>query len=290
MDPAGITPLSDRMTAPISVVIPAYNAERLLADAIQSVLAQSLSVAEIIVIADSCTDRTEQIAKELGATVLTHQGRSMAAGLNLGVEYSSQAWIALLDADDVWKEEKIELQWKAIQECPAAALVACDMFTVQDEKVTRLSDRELSERWDHTQSVEVGEHARFLEEVPGEFLPRFNIHTPTAILRRDVFSTVGCFDETLIFGQTLEFFARVLARFPLLFVERPLVDHRRHDDNHTRDPDAYRSVYISIIERMLKHPERYPAGTGEAYRARLKRDFHQFERGLWKEKIRQVIS
>ena len=288
VDSAGITSLTDRITAPISVVIPAYNAETFLADAIQSVHGQTLNVAEIIVVADSCSDRTEQIATKLGANVLTHHARNMAAGLNLGVRSSSQPWIALLDADDIWKEEKIELQWKMIQTRPEAGLVACDMFTVQGENVTHLSEQMLRERWDDIQYVEVGEHSYFVEKIPGRVLPSFTIPTPTAMLRRDVFSTAGFFDETLIFGQSLEFFARVLAHYPLLFVERPLVYHRRHADNHTRNLDAYRSMYISIINRMLQHPERYPPGTGEAYRASLKRDFHQFERGLLKQKRKAI--
>src|SRR5712691_9803637 len=111
------------MPAPISVVIPAYNAESFIAEAIQSVHAQTLKVAEIIVVADDCTDRTAQIAAELGATVLEQKRRNMAAGLNLGVNASTQPWIALLDADDFWDQNKIALQWKqwkAIQSCPAA--------------------------------------------------------------------------------------------------------------------------------------------------------------------------
>lgn len=288
MHPTGTTSPTDRIAVPISVVIPAYNAESFLADAIHSVQTQTVSVAEIIVIADSCTDRTEQVAANLGATVLTHQGRNMAKGLNIGVRSSSQPWIALLDADDVWKKEKIELQWQVIQVGPPAALVACDLFTVQGENVTALSDRILRERWDNIHLIEVGEHARFLENVPGKFLPRFNILTTTAMLRRDVFSKVGFFDETLTFGQTLEFFARVLARYALLFVELPLVYHRRHDDNHTRDLDAYRSMYISMINRMLKHPDQYPEGTGEEYRVKLKQEFHQFERGLLEQKQKAI--
>jgi glycosyltransferase involved in cell wall biosynthesis len=105
------------MLAPISVVIPAYNAETFIAEAIQSVHAQTLKVAEIIVVADDCTDRTAQIAAELGATVLEHNRRNMAVGLNLGVNAGTQPWIALLDADDFWDQNKIALQWKAIQSC-----------------------------------------------------------------------------------------------------------------------------------------------------------------------------
>lgn len=278
------TPVSNPGTAPISVVVPAYNAERFLGEAIRSAQAQTLKVAEIIVIADDCTDRTPQIAAELGAIVLEQKKRNMAAGLNLGVRASTQPWIALLDADDIWEKDKVARQWKAIEACPTAALVSCDHFSLQGQKAMPLSDGELRARWNDIESVEISEHCHFLENVHGAFLPRFNMQTTTAVLRHDVFSSVGFFDESLIFGQTLEFFARVVARYPMVFVERPLVYHRLHDRNHTRNLEAYWPLYISIINHMLRNPDRYPKGAGEAYRDRLKEQFHHFERALARRK------
>jgi glycosyltransferase involved in cell wall biosynthesis len=266
--------------APISVVIPALNAEAFLEEAIRSVHAQTLKVAEIIVIADDCTDRTPQIAAELGATVLEQKRRNMAAGLNMGVRASTQPWIALLDADDIWEKDKVALQWKVIEACPSAGLVSCDLISLRGQEATSLSDRILRARWNNIESAKIGEDCYFLEKVPGNFLPRFDMLTTTVMLRRDVFSTVGLFDENLLFGQTLEFFARVVARYPMVFVEKPLVYHRRHDRNHTRNLEAYWPMYISIINRMLKNPDLYPPRAGEAYRDRLKEQFHHFERDL----------
>jgi glycosyltransferase involved in cell wall biosynthesis len=266
--------------APISVVIPAYNAEDFLEEAIQSVRAQTLQPAEIIVIADDCTDRTPQIAADLGAIVLEQKRRNMAAGLNLGVNASSQPWIALLDADDIWHERKLALQWQAIQNWPAAALISCDRSTLVGKEVTPPSRRYMRERWMDLESLAVKDGCYYLEIVDGDFLPRAGIGTPTVMLRRDVFSTVGLFDESLLFGQTLEFFARVLARYPLAFVEQPLVYERRHERNHTNDIRAYWPVYVSIVDRMLKNPHLYPKGTGEAYREHLKQQFVHFERAL----------
>jgi glycosyltransferase involved in cell wall biosynthesis len=269
------------MIAPISVVIPAYNAEDFLEEAIRSVHAQTLQPAEIIVIADDCTDRTPQIAAELGAMVLEQQRRNMAAGLNLGVRASTQPWIALLDADDVWDKRKLAFQWKAIKNCPAAALISCDISILVDKKVTPFFPRrQVRERWKDLNSLTVNDNCHYLENVPGEFLPLFNMHTTTVMLRRDVFPSVGFFDEDLIFGQTLELFARVVARYPLAYVERPLVYHRRHDRNHTRNPGAFWPMYISIINRMLKNPDLYPKGAGKAYRERLKEQFYHFERAI----------
>src|SRR6266850_6035419 len=267
--------------APISVVIPAYNAEDFLEEAIRSVHAQTLQPAEIIVIADDCADRTPQIAAELGATVLEQKRRNMAAGLNLGVRASTQPWIALLDADDVWDKRKLALQWKAIKNCPAAALITCDISILVDKKVTPFFPRrQVRERWKDLNSLTVNDNCHYLENLPGEFLPLFSMHTTTVMLRRDVFPSVGFFDEDLIFGQTLELFARVVARYPLAYVERPLVYHRRHDRNHTRNPAAFWPMYISIINRMLKNPDLYPKGAGKAYRERLKEQFYHFERAI----------
>jgi len=267
-------------TAPISVVIPAYNAESFLEEAIRSVHAQTLPVAEIIVVADSCTDSTPQIAGEFGAIVLEHNGRCMAAGLNLGVKASTQPWIALLDSDDIWHEDKIARQWKAIEACPTVALVASDHFSLIGKKAAVLADSELRARWNDLEFIDVDECCRFLEKVPGDFLPRFDMLTTSVMLRRDVFASVGFFDENLIFGQTLEFFARVVARYPMVFVERPLAYHRLHDRNHTRNLESYWPVYIAIIDHMVKNPDLYPPRAGEAYRERFKEQFHHFERAL----------
>jgi len=276
-----VTSDAHRKTAPLSVIIPAYNAEAFLAEAILSVQNQTLKVAETIVVADDCADRTPQIAAELGAIVLQQNRRNMAAGLNLGIKASSQRWIALLDADDIWSKEKVALQWRAIEEYPSAALVAADSFSLQYGTTTHLSAATARKRWENIKSTERPDGIYFVEKVPGKFLPRFDLLTSSALLRRDVFSQVGFFDETLIFGQTLELFARVLARYPLAFVEVPLVYHRLHDRNHTRNIEAYWPMYISIIDRMLRDPQLYPERAGEAYRDRLKQQqFHLFERAL----------
>jgi glycosyltransferase involved in cell wall biosynthesis len=196
------------------------------------------------------------------------------------VKASSQPWIALLDADDLWDKRKLALQWKAIQRCPDAALISCDRSTLVGKEVTPPSRRYMRERWMDLESLTVNDDCYYLEIVDGEFLQRISIGTPTVILRRDVFSTVGLFDESLLFGQTLEFFARVLARYPLAFVAQPLVYERRHERNHTNNLQAYWPAYISIIDRMLKNPSLYPKGAGQAYRERLKEEFVHFERAI----------
>ena len=94
--------------APISVVIPAYNAEKFIQQAIESVHAQTLAVTELIVVADDCSDETESIAEALGATVIKVRARNISAARNAGIGAATQKWIAFLDADDFWTADKIE--------------------------------------------------------------------------------------------------------------------------------------------------------------------------------------
>ena len=210
----------------------------------------------------------------------------MAAGLNLGVKASSQPWIALLDADDVWDKRKLALQWKAIKNFPAAALISCDLSILIDRKVTPLSPGQMRDRWKSLERRTIKDHCCYLEKIHGDLLARLDLGTPTVMLRRDVFAHVGYFDEELIFLQALELFARVVAAYPMAHVEKPLVYYRRHDRNHSRNPEDYWSVYFSIVSRMLKHPDLYPAGAGRAYRERLKAQFHHFERTIASGKLK----
>ncbi|MDQ3806198.1 MAG: glycosyltransferase family 2 protein, partial [Acidobacteriota bacterium] len=114
--------------APISVIIPAYNAERFIAQTIESVHAQTLPVAEVIVVDDGSSDRTAEVARALRARVISQPNRGLSAARNAGLKAATQPWVALLDADDLWARSKIEHQWDAVRRCPAAGVVACGYY------------------------------------------------------------------------------------------------------------------------------------------------------------------
>ncbi len=94
----------------ISVVIPAYNAERFLPRCLASVFAQTLTAVEVIVVDDGSTDNTAQLAKQLGAKVVTRPNGGLGAARNTGIQNALGNWIALLDADDSWEPEKLARQ------------------------------------------------------------------------------------------------------------------------------------------------------------------------------------
>lgn len=113
-------------TVPISVVIPAYNREHLIGEAIDSINAQTLSVDEIIVVDNNCTDNTVKIAKHVGAKIISEKKQGVAAARNRGISVCNNDWIAFLDSDDVWKNEKICYQWNALKKFANVRIISCD--------------------------------------------------------------------------------------------------------------------------------------------------------------------
>ncbi len=244
--------------APVSAVIPAWNAEKFLPEAVRSVQAQSLPVSEIIVVDDGSDDRTAAVAGELGVRLLrqTHQG--VAAARNAGIRAAGQGWIAFLDADDIWEPEKIEQQWNALQKHPSAGMVSCDLCIVENGEV--LSPSSLDPR---NPDLDV----LYFPQIPHDFLACQMNYLPSGVLvRREAILSVGLFDESLHYNEDFECFLRVLARRPLVMVMRPLVRHRRHAGNASRNTLKMALSYSDVVRRMRRDPERYPPGAALACR------------------------
>jgi glycosyltransferase involved in cell wall biosynthesis len=271
------------VTAPVSAVIPARNAARFIKDAIESVRRQTLAVSELIVVADDCSDATAKIAKERGARVLEIKARNPSAGRNAGIRAASHDWIAFLDADDVWEANKIERQWKARVAFPDAAIIACDLCIVSDQGITKVSKKDIRER--HAKLTCEAIFARagtYFAEVDGSVLTAFPLFPPSVMLRRDVVELSGSWDESIRYGEGVEFFARALKDHSLIFVEEPLVCRRLRPDSLTSNVQQAWSSHISMVDKMLRCPGKYAPRAGLAHRELLKQMFVMYERALVK--------
>jgi len=112
----------------ISVIIPVFNGERFLGEAIKSALSQTLPPYEILVIDDGSTDGSAQLAESFGppVRVIRQENRGEAAARNRGIDAAQGDWIAFLDCDDVWKPEKLALQAALLS--PAVNCVHTNFF------------------------------------------------------------------------------------------------------------------------------------------------------------------
>jgi glycosyltransferase involved in cell wall biosynthesis len=101
---------------PISVIISVYNAELYLLEAINSVLNQSMPANEIIVINDGSTDNSIKILESFSGKIqlINRQNKGVSTSINEGLSHASEPWIAFIDADDIWQQNKLEIQYNYV--------------------------------------------------------------------------------------------------------------------------------------------------------------------------------
>ena len=198
----------------ISVVIPTYNRQRFIREAIRSVLYQTRSPAEIIICDDGSTDGTEEVVMSMASTVPVvykrQENQGPGAARNLGAASARGDWIAFLDDDDVWHPEKLAAQEDYVAAHPEVVFVYSH-FEFIDEASHPMP---MPTKWD-----ELG-------------LMIFDGNPPalpsTVLVKKDVFLEIGGFDVRLKHAEDWDLFVRIAERFPTHCVEQKLVKHRRH--------------------------------------------------------------
>ncbi|MCB1024386.1 MAG: glycosyltransferase family 2 protein [Acidobacteria bacterium] len=259
--------------ASISVVIPAYDRERFVGEAIESVLAQTMSVDEIIVVDNNCTDNTVAIAEKLGARVVEEKTPGASAARNRGIKESRNEWIAFLDSDDVWEAEKIEHQSKAIEKFPDAGIVSCDYGWITESENGTIKLGEVSSDIVEDSGIILEGIYSYCSLFKINQYDWFRIIPSSVILHRDVFARIGLFDEDLLLAQDMDLLHRALALFPLATVKKTLAYLRKHEKNTSRDPLGAMKYAIKVTEKMLEFPDKYPIGAGEHFRNLMKQRF-----------------
>ena len=261
--------------APISVIIPAYNGEAFIAETIQSVRAQTLPVSEIIVVDDASSDDTGKVAAALGVTVIRQQNTGVSGARNAGIRVAKQPWVCMIDQDDLWELEKIELQWAALQLHPEAGVASCNMTWFEDPRIkgtTIVTDTDSSDRfaWKQTDEVNLNQGhdsaVSYFPQVEYEHLLNRMWDKPSSLMvRRNLLLSIGGFDERFRQNEDLDCFLRLVAHCPFVIVERPLVRRRIHERNASDYSEAALS-FLQIVEQINAQPEMYPSGAAEAYR------------------------
>lgn len=265
----------DLQVAPVTAVIPAFNRERLIAQAIESVRAQRLAVAEILVVDDGSTDGTARVAESLGARVLRQENQGVAAARNAGIREAREEWVALLDSDDLWEPDKMRSQWEALAAYPAAGLLFTDRIHFDgdgNEQRGVLLERDMYRR---VERREVAPGVMLCDRRSlAQSLFRGNFIKPSTMLaRREALIGAGLFDPGFgrpgsIIGQVedRDFFLRLVARTDVLAVERPLVRYRVHEGGASQDRIRMAMGAAAIADRVAAHPERYPEGATAFFR------------------------
>lgn len=214
----------------VSCVVPVCNGERFLAEALDSILAQTDLPAELIVVDDGSTDRSPEIAESYGDRVLLlrQRNRGPAAARNRGIRAACGELLAFLDADDLWHPAKLERQVAFLRAHPEVDLC---LTRYRNFWAPELSDEQ--ERY--------GRHAL------SQPSSAFNIGTLLA--RREVFDRTP-FNEALRYGENTDWFMSVLgwgARAEMLPEE--LAQRRFHAASTTRTAaEASRAAFLDNLK------------------------------------------
>jgi glycosyltransferase involved in cell wall biosynthesis len=244
---------------PVSVVIPAYNSEEFIGEAISSALAQTLPVSEIIVVDDGSSDRTAELAEQSGAFVIRQEHGGISVARNAGIRAAKHEWIAFLDADDTWEPQKIEYQLAAIRRYPDVGLVSCDLRQWRHGSPVSEIVSDVANVADNNAPMV------YIPQAQGAFLiDRMSYNSPTMLIRRELLLSVGLFDEQVRYVEGVECYLRVIARCPIVLMELPLVRQRLHDRNTSGNSVEMRLSWIKMVDRLSAEPEKYPPGAAEA--------------------------
>ncbi|MEM9543610.1 MAG: glycosyltransferase, partial [Cyanobacteria bacterium P01_E01_bin.42] len=224
----------------ISVIIPAYNAEKTIAKTIQSVLEQTFEDFEIIVINDGSSDRTLEIVESISDSriqVYSYPNTGAAISRNRGLSLASGEFIALLDADDLWTTDKLEAQFQALQNHPEAG-VAYSWTDYIDE-----SDR----------YVRSGLHI----SVDGNVLQELLVHNflengSNPLIRSQIIQEIGQFDPHLSAGMDWDFYLRLANFCHFVVISRPQILYRISISSITTNVRRQEQESLKVIEKAFQ--------------------------------------
>ena len=196
----------------VSVVIPMYNAEHTIARAINSTLMQIYRKIEVIVVDDGSTDQSLAVVKEIAAKkgavairVIAKNNGGVSSARNAGMRAAKGEFIAFLDADDEWVRGKIATQIDILNKHPNVSFVGS---MVESGVYSRFVFKKISP----LQPISLR------DQIFKNYFP-----TPTVVIRGDVVSKVGYFDESQRYAEEGNYWIRILAHYRALLIAKPLV-------------------------------------------------------------------
>ena len=223
----------------VSVIIPSFNRAHMLGDAVRSVLGQSFTDFELIVVDDGSTDDTAGVLGSWAGRleVIKTRRRGVSASRNLGAEHARTRWLAFLDSDDLWLPEKLEMQLEGHHRQPDFLISHTDEFWVR-------------------QGVRVNpmkKHAKRGGSIFEYSLPMCRISPSSVLIDRELFTRTGGFDTHYRVCEDYELWLRITALYPVLYLDRKLVVKRGgHADQLSSSHWGFDRYRVRAILKILE--------------------------------------
>ena len=232
-----------------SVVIPLYNKEKYIRQAIESILAQSFRDFEILIIDDGSTDESLKIATEFNESirVIKHdRNRGLSAARNTGIREAKGDFVVFLDADDYWKPEFLEAIARLTKQFAQASLFATAYEEVYPNHT--IKPKVMLNHVTENQDILITDY--FVRNL-GQ--PLYN-HSSLAV-RRSFFEQIGGYDQSLTFSEDVEFGVRANLASPLAFCTKPLSCYRAWAENQITN-NGIRTKVIPKLDGFVESEAR----------------------------------
>jgi glycosyltransferase involved in cell wall biosynthesis len=247
----------------VSVIIPAFNSARFIAEAINSVLSQTRRADEIIVVDDGSADETRDIAAALPVRYIHQKNAGPSAARNTGIRSATGDLLAFLDADDIWLPHKLAVQAQAFERYPAAGFsfsTVWNLYEGSDPNIARAPyypPRLV--RWLNKTGVSGGMAYNSVYDL---LLQKNCVATSSMVMRRELIERAGLFNVSLRGCEDYDYWIRLARLAPAVFIDPPVSRYRVLDDGLSGAWEArYERFYDTAVQVIIAHMAAYPSVT-----------------------------
>jgi len=272
----------------VSVIIPTYNRAKLLQEAVDSALAQTSPVHEIVIVDDGSTDDTAKVVSSMLPPVryIYQRNSGLSAARNRGANAATGEYLAFLDSDDLWEPGKLQIQLAVLQSSNAIRWSVTNCVIIDfDGTVSKhrqgfeglfpmFTDTGISAQTFFARSLK-----NITVEVRGQAIPAFvgdmfgplfhgNFCSPVSLLiHRELWDRMGGFDELIQVAEETEFFHRLADMEPGAIVMTPLIRVRQGHDSIISSKNTIRLIQNALIsiDRAADSRDMLSAGEQVAY-------------------------
>jgi GT2 family glycosyltransferase len=226
----------------ISVIVPAYNAERTILETVESVQQQTFSDFELIVINDGSTDRTLELLKTIKdprLKIFSYENGGLPVARNRGIFHATGEFIAFLDADDLWANDKLEMQLTALQQHPEAGVAYSWTYFMVEQGGT-LSF--------HACKPIFFEGNVYASLLVGDFI----YNGSNTLIRRQAIESVGEFDPLCAGCADWDYWLRLAARWSFVVVPKPQILYRQSSGTMSSKVEAMKEASLIALEKAYR--------------------------------------
>lgn len=224
----------------VSIIMPAYNAEKTIKESIESVLTQTYQNWELLIVNDGSKDNTSSVVSsydDVRIKLIEQVNGGVANARNNGLQKAQGEYIAFLDSDDLWTIDKLEKQINYFQENIEVGLVYTDRKCFF-ENVDKAFDCEYKE------SIDIDDN--YLRLLIYDY-----IATLTVMIKREVIVNVGLFDKELFGTEDWDLWIRIAKKYKIGHLKERLAYYREHDGGISKNFDRHSVEERKVIEKHV---------------------------------------